>query len=498
MLSRVSTCGELPDSYQLNRPELATRGLVFGRNTDSDIVLNTEALPLLISRKHAEVSVAGQTLCIIDAGSTNGTYVNEQRLRSAESRHLTNGDAISFGGPKLILRDGQQHSNPFVYVVSAVESLTGQAQQRLPGNRDSAEPAAGPASAANYPQPSSAPEQVVDLTRTSSDEAGPSHVVDLTSSPDAHADSSKRLTAAYKPASRPVQRQESYPGTQHQLSKRQHRANTSSALAGHKRTKSVDESAAPAEKVAAPTADSGAKQALENEFECTICRDFMVATHSVVPCGHMFCGGCLSEWLQKNPTCPKCRAAATAPPVRTMAVDNVLESLVEKGMSAEELQERKQRKQHWDQNAAVVNAKLKSLFRQGAPHAMAHHGRHAAQHVAGMLPWEEFAAAAGVQLHMAIRAGAMRPHAPPAVTYTVKTHTSSSRVLCKGCRNPIAMHSMQIGYSNRNDMRWYHLGCLGADKWQEASMPGRLNGLPSLHPSQQDNVQRHYLRRGPR
>ncbi len=78
-----------------------------------------------------------------------------------------------------------------------------------------------------------------------------------------------------------------------------------------------------------------------------------------------------------------------------MAVDNVLESLVEKGMSAEELQERKQRKQHWDQNAAVVNAKMKSLFRQGAPHAMAHRGHQAAQHVAGMLPWEDFAAAAG-------------------------------------------------------------------------------------------------------
>ena len=42
--------------------------------------------------------------------------------------------------------------------------------------------------------------------------------------------------------------------------------------AGHKRTKSVDDSAAPAEKVVAPAADNGAKQALENEFECTICR----------------------------------------------------------------------------------------------------------------------------------------------------------------------------------------------------------------------------------
>ncbi len=43
------------------------------------------------------------------------------------------------------------------------------------------------------------------------------------------ADSNKRLTTAYKPAARPVQRQESHPGIQ-QLSKRQHRANASSAL----------------------------------------------------------------------------------------------------------------------------------------------------------------------------------------------------------------------------------------------------------------------------
>lgn len=44
---------------------------------------------------------------------------------------------------------------------------------------------------------------------------------------------------------------------------------------------------------------------------------------------------------------------------------------------------------------------------------------------------------------------------------------------------------MQIGYSDRHNMRWYHLGCLGADKWEEASMPGRLTGLSNLHPSQQ-------------
>ena len=200
MLSRVSPCDELPSSYQLDRPELATRGLVFGRNADSDIVLNTDALPLLISRKHATLSIAGPRLCIQDAGSTNGTYVNEQRLRPADMKYLTDGVVISFGGPKLIVRDGQQHSNPFVYIVSAVDCVTGQAQQRLRRNREVTESDAGPtAGAAQAPadasaiavatEPSSAPDHLVDLTRTSSDEAGPSNVVDLTSSPNRHVSS---------------------------------------------------------------------------------------------------------------------------------------------------------------------------------------------------------------------------------------------------------------------------------------------------------------------
>ncbi len=194
MLSRLSTSEELPDTYHLDRPELATRGLVFGRNTDSDVVLNTEAFPLLISRSHASFKIVGRTLCIQDAGSTNGTYVNEQRLRRAESKELKNGTVICFGGPKLIVRDGQQRNNPFVYVVSAVESVTGQAQSRLRRNGDSSEAAASPAetldavpaAAVVASQPSSAAEHLVDLTRTSSSEAGLSTVVDLTSSPDVH------------------------------------------------------------------------------------------------------------------------------------------------------------------------------------------------------------------------------------------------------------------------------------------------------------------------
>lgn len=79
-----------------------------------------------------------------------------------------------------------------------------------------------------------------------------------------------------------------------------------------------------------------------------------------------------------------------------MAVDNVLDSLVEKGMSAEELQERRQRKQHWESHAAAINAKMKGLFRHGAPgpNGMAQRGHHMPQHGA-MMNWEAFAAMHG-------------------------------------------------------------------------------------------------------
>ena len=68
---------------------------------------------------------------------------------------------------------------------------------------------------------------------------------------------------------------------------------------------------APAEKpVETAEGNSTMLKALESQFECQICREFMVATHSLVPCGHMFCGECVGDWLQKKASCPSCRYLA--------------------------------------------------------------------------------------------------------------------------------------------------------------------------------------------
>lgn len=32
----------------------------------------------------------------------------------------------------------------------------------------------------------------------------------------------------------------------------------------------------------------------------------------MTPCGHRFCTQCIMQWLEHHPTCPTCRARATA------------------------------------------------------------------------------------------------------------------------------------------------------------------------------------------
>ena len=80
-----------------------------------------------------------------------------------------------------------------------------------------------------------------------------------------------------------------------------------------------------------------------------------------------------------------------------MAVDNVLESLVEKGMSKEDLQERKQRKQHWEAHAAGINSKMKHLFWHGG-HRPPQGPFHGHQVPNGAMNWEAMVAMHGKML----------------------------------------------------------------------------------------------------
>lgn len=60
------------------------------------------ALEKGVSRIHAAIDRSEDTLTILDLGSSNGTYLNGQRLVSNQPRVLRDGDEIRFG--KLITR----------------------------------------------------------------------------------------------------------------------------------------------------------------------------------------------------------------------------------------------------------------------------------------------------------------------------------------------------------------------------------------------------------
>jgi pSer/pThr/pTyr-binding forkhead associated (FHA) protein len=77
------------------------REIVIGRSSELDMVLVED----MVSRKHAKISTAGGQITIQDLGSTNGTFVNGEKIKKVR---LKEGDRILIGTSiiKLVAVDG--------------------------------------------------------------------------------------------------------------------------------------------------------------------------------------------------------------------------------------------------------------------------------------------------------------------------------------------------------------------------------------------------------
>ncbi|MEW2476968.1 FHA domain-containing protein [Micromonospora gifhornensis] len=74
---------------------LRAQPMVIGRDTAADIVVHDPHM----SRRHAEIRLAGDGVSLLDLGSTNGTWVNG--LRTTGPVCLTDGDMILIGRTEL-------------------------------------------------------------------------------------------------------------------------------------------------------------------------------------------------------------------------------------------------------------------------------------------------------------------------------------------------------------------------------------------------------------
>jgi Domain of unknown function (DUF4388)/FHA domain len=81
------------------------RDLVIGRSSDLDMVLIED----MVSRKHARISLQDGAISIADLGSTNGTFVNGEKVKTAQ---LKEGDRILIGTSILKLVTVQRSAQP--------------------------------------------------------------------------------------------------------------------------------------------------------------------------------------------------------------------------------------------------------------------------------------------------------------------------------------------------------------------------------------------------
>ncbi|HEY8080629.1 MAG TPA: FHA domain-containing protein [Acidimicrobiales bacterium] len=80
-----------PDTRFGERVELPAH-LDIGRGSVADLVLDDA----FVSGRHASVDYGTEGLYLSDLGSTNGTYVNEQKIES--TMQLKRGDVVQIGG----------------------------------------------------------------------------------------------------------------------------------------------------------------------------------------------------------------------------------------------------------------------------------------------------------------------------------------------------------------------------------------------------------------
>ena len=125
MTERVYALRFISGKYQGGEyPLQDARDLVIGRSSDLDMVLIED----MVSRKHAKITLQNGAITIADLGSTNGTFVNGEKVKKTQ---LKEGDRVLIGTSILKLVTVQRSALP-IDTRAAQEQLerTAAAQER--------------------------------------------------------------------------------------------------------------------------------------------------------------------------------------------------------------------------------------------------------------------------------------------------------------------------------------------------------------------------------
>ena len=86
-----------PEGERLREITIAVEEFLLGRGSDCDLRVHDTA----ISRHHCLIRMRGRDVSLVDLGSSNGTYVNGQRVLSQTALHT--GDEICLGPCRYLI-----------------------------------------------------------------------------------------------------------------------------------------------------------------------------------------------------------------------------------------------------------------------------------------------------------------------------------------------------------------------------------------------------------
>lgn len=102
---------EEPIIYPLNKSKL-----VIGSSESADIIINVDG----VSRKHLVLTTEGDQYSVTDQGSTNGTYINEERLVPGKKVEFTSFFPVRMGDRVLISLLSDDEDSPFSSLQEAI------------------------------------------------------------------------------------------------------------------------------------------------------------------------------------------------------------------------------------------------------------------------------------------------------------------------------------------------------------------------------------------
>jgi hypothetical protein len=104
-------------SGPLGSTSLGSTRLTIGRASDNNLVVKD----VKASAHHAEILPEGQSYSIVDLGSSNGTFVNEQQIFKGSPRQLQPGDKIRIGDTTFSFASALPSSQPAPFAHDATQ-----------------------------------------------------------------------------------------------------------------------------------------------------------------------------------------------------------------------------------------------------------------------------------------------------------------------------------------------------------------------------------------